>query len=135
MPYAVCDYGLPDVPSEIEVLGFRLSLPEAFAMVMAASAASCRFARDAAGVMELHVEAPSPRQDLPCDYLREDFFQSPDPDDEAARAQIMRRAGEQVWHGFSIVEHANSVPTPAALKAAIDAATDRRARELKLDAA
>ncbi|HEX4302816.1 MAG TPA: hypothetical protein VHZ78_08480 [Rhizomicrobium sp.] len=130
MPYAVCNYGIPAAPSEIEIVGFRLSLPEAFAMLMARTVTHYRFARAPDGIMDLHILADEPRQHLPIDYVGRDCFRSANPDDEVARADIMRKAGEQVWHGLSIVEHDASVPSPAALKLRVTEKQSRAAREI-----
>lgn len=124
MAYAVVDFGPDEVETaEVEVLGFRMALEEAFAMLMSLSVGegSYRFARDAAG-MRMDVEAPpGPRTSLPCDDGGANAFASTNTDDDEAVAEIMRRVGDMSWHGLSLAPHEGHVPGPDFLKTELEA--------------
>ena len=87
---------------------FTLSLTEAFVRVVSGAVESFEFKRDG-GVMGLAVKTGQPREALPCDHwyaeAQDDPFASTNPDDDAARAEIMRRVGELDWRGLTLVAY------------------------------
>ena len=91
-----------------EIHSFGLSLTEAFVRVISGAVESFEFKREG-GVMRLAVKTGEPRGPLPCDYrdaeAKGDPFSSTNPDDDAARAEIMRRVGEMDWWGLTLVAY------------------------------
>ena len=88
--------------------GTGLSVDEAFARIMALTETDYVFARDH-GVMRLFLTSPELRKGEPFDYdsdfgrLQNPDFRSPNPDDSAARQDIMLQAISGTRDGYFAV--------------------------------
>jgi hypothetical protein len=126
--YAVC-VTYPAIPWDgIEIEGFRLTLPEAFALLMSKTVSSYRFARDHDGVLRLMIKENPEKDGSECDPgTASDCMTSSNADDELARDEIMLAAGKKLWHGRFIVEYEEPMASPEQLRAELLAHLETRA--------